>query len=445
MKRITLLMAIIIASVYQSAAQNRIWSLQDCMLYAVQNSFNVKRAEIDYRNAKYAHTNAILNQLPSLSAGVGAGSNFGRGVDPATNTYINTTTFSNSLNVNAGVTIFSGLSKMNATRNAKLAKMRGLEERRRVEDETAYNTMMAYIEVVYNQRLLDLIYEKLENSKLNLVKNKRMEELGIRNSTDVAQIEAEVAQEELSLITNHNSLENSIIKLKDFMNYPLDSLIDIKSDIQSIEVVDSTQKLSEIYNAALDFLPESAIGKSKLESQRLNLQTAKWSMAPSLSASGGVGTSYYTNLTIKDAKALSYGEQLKANIGESIGVSMNIPLFNGLYNLTKLKVAKNDYSQAKNDWSEQQRKIQSEIEMAVMDYESAKKEYYQAGKNVAAKELAYKANQRKYDEGMSNISIIELQISANQLLDAKARLAYAHLKYIAYGRQVNYYKGVPYI
>lgn len=445
MNKITTLVLLLLNITSIGWSQTKEWSLHDCMLYATKNNFEVKRADINYRNAKLNHTGRILNQLPSLSGGINAGSNFGRGIDPETNTYINTATFSNGASINTSISVFNGLYKVNETRSAKIAKLRGIEQIRKTEDDVALRTMMAYIDVIYNKSLVDITKKKIENSQLNLHKTQRMEDLGTKTGADVAQIESELASEELMLISNQNKLELSLIQLKDLMNYPLDSILEIDSEIPIVELIDKNQSTNEIYAEAIKLLPQSIISKHDLEVSRLALQTAKWSLLPNLNMGAGVGTSYYTNLTNPTNGAKAYGEQLRDNIGESISVSMGIPIFNGLGARFNKYRAKNNFTQAQNDYSESQRQIQSEISQAVMECQSAEKQLAQAEKGVKAQQLAHQINQHKYDKGVREISIIELQLSANRLFSSQIELVYARLKYAALCRQVNYYKGVPYI
>lgn len=426
-----------------SFAQQRQWTLEQCMEYAVTNNFNVINADIDYRNAKSSYNTSILSHLPSLSGGVGAGSNFGRGIDPETNTYINTTTFNNNVSIGMNIPVFQGLSISTERRNNKLAMLSNMEAKRKTRDETALQCMFAYIDVVYNQSLVELTKEKLERSSLMLKQNKRMEELGMKNAADVAQIESELANEELAIISRDNQLQLSIIKLKELMNYPADSSIVISTDIELTRVIDASKSINEVYDDALLFLPQAAINKFSLQTYRNYVQRAKWSFLPSLSANANIGTSYYTNLTIKSSNPIAYGEQLKNNIGESVGASLNIPIFNGLVKHHNLRVAKNNYEKAKNNYTNSNRQIRTEIETAMFECRSAEQSWTQAQKSVNANDLAYRANQRKYQEGM--LSIIELQLSANSLLSSKIELVYSRLRYIILARQVNYYKGIPYV
>lgn len=426
-----------------SFAQQQQWTLEQCMEYAVKNNVNVINTDIDYRNSKLAYNNSVLAHLPSLNSSISAGSNFGRGIDPETNTYINTTTFSNGINANLNIPIFQGLAISTERRNNKLSMLSKMEEQRKVRDKTALDCMFAYIEVVYNQNLVELTNEKVERSRLLLKQSKRMEELGTKNAADVAQIESELANDELTIITRENQLQLSIIKLKELMNFPADSTIEISTSLELTHVIDASKSIEDVYNSALLFLPQSAINKFDLQIYRNDITRAKWAFVPNFNASASIGTNYYTNLTLKSSAPIAYGEQLKNNIGESVGASLSIPLFNGLNKHHNLRRAKNNYEKAKNSFDNTNRQIRTEIETAMLECKNAEKRWEQAQKSVTANDLAFRANQRKYQEGLLNI--IELQLSANNLLSAKIESVYSRLRFIILSRQVNYYKGIPYV
>lgn len=418
-------------------------SLEECMSYAAENSYKSARSANDLANSKLAYTGAILDHLPSLSGSIGASANFGRGIDPATNNYISTSTFNNSISANLGLPIFNGLRLLNQTRSAKIAKMRGEEQLRQTRDQVAEETMAAYADVVYNTELVDLYARRIENYKIEEQQVLRKCALGTGSEADLAQIRATLSSEEYTYIAAQNRLEISVIKLKDCMNFPLEDSLIIEPTIKEVELFHPEQSTEEIYDYALEFHPSSIISKETLRGNKLNLSIARGSYYPSISFGAGISTSYYTRLDGIASNSGSYGEQLKNNIGEGLSVSMSVPIFNGLGTRLNVSRSKNNYAQAQRDNQETLRTLSSEIEQAAMDMEASKKQWIQAQKNVAFQKLANHANHRKYTEGL--ISIIEMQTSDNQLLMSEIELRNSYLSYQIKLREVNYYKGIPYI
>lgn len=439
------LVCLSLSSAQAQSNTQKVWTLNDCMIYAVSNSYSARRQLLTQDNYKQSYTNAFANHFPSLSASSGISSNFGRSVDPGTNTYVNKATFNNNYGVSAGITVFNGFAMWNTTRYQKLAMLRGVDEQQKIEDDIALQTMMSYIEVVYNIEVEALAQEKLEESNQIFTRTVRQSELGLKSSADVAQAEANLAAEEFNLISCKNSLKTAILKLKDCMNYPIEDSLALESTIKRVDIFRDQQTLEDIYIFATKNLPDVLIQEKLLAGEKLQLRIRKANYYPSISLSGGISTSYYTNLNMLPGEDPSspFGKQLNNNLGEYVSASLNIPIFRGLGTRSSIHIAKNNYRRAKYDYDEKLRTIKSEIEQAIMDMQGAEQEYNQARKKVEATTLAHKANSRKYEEGL--LSIIELQTSSNQLLLSKIDMLNSNLRYIAKCRQVNYYKGIPFI
>ena len=118
----------------QEADTSRIWNLQECMRYAIENSPQAIRQQLTNANLKASYHEAILKHLPSLSGSTSVSAGFGRNVDPGTNTYTTVNTLSNSYNLSAGITVFNGLQLINNTRAGKISKLRGEEQQKQEPD-----------------------------------------------------------------------------------------------------------------------------------------------------------------------------------------------------------------------------------------------------------------------------------------------------------------------
>jgi len=413
--------------------------LDACMRYAVENSFKTARAASELDNLKKEFTGAILAHLPGIEGSVGVSSNFGRGIDPETNTYGNTTTFSNSVGVNAWLPVFSGLRYLNQTRSAKIAKLRGEEQLRQTQDQVAEATMIAYAEVVYNTELVELYQKRIDNYLREEKRMARLLELGGGSSGDLAQIRATLAAEEYAAIAARNNFELSIVKLKDCMNFPLDETLLIESHIKETELYLEAQTPAEILSFASGTHPTAIIEQHKLNWQKRALSSARGAYYPSLALSGGVSTGYF-NAT--GSKYDPYFTQYKNNLGEWVGLHMSVPIFSGLEVRLSVAIAKNKLMQAQRDYNETLRALSSEIKQALLELDASKSQWLLAQKNVEYQLIANRANHSKYENDA--LSIIELHTSDNQLFQSEIELRNAYLRYQIKVREMNYYKGKGY-
>lgn len=193
---------------------------------------------------------------------------------------------------------------------------------------------------------------------------------------------------------------------------------------------------------ALSFNPSIKIAESNVKKARYDYLTAKYQILPSLSLNAGFSTSYITMLE-NGSQPDPFMDQFRNNAGEYIQLSMSIPIFNQLQRHGKRVRAKNAWRTAELQRDQKYREVQSEIQRALQDLEGAEKEYVQCVKRESAFEAAHEANAKKYKEGL--ISIIDLQTSSNQLLNAKVQKLNSALTLMIKERVVNYYKGISYL
>ena len=423
------------------SAPGKIWDLGDCMVYAIEHNFDARRKLIDQNDYKQNYINQFASHFPSLSAGGGGGFSFGRGVDPATNTYETTSNFGNSYSISGGMTLFNGFALINQTRAAKIARLSGAKEQQQVEDRIALGTMAAYVKVVYCKRLVELAHEQLTEKSEMLRQSRREMELGTKSFADVAQLEADAAGAEYEVITSENNLQVAVLELKDQMNYPIDDSLEVEPEMEQVPLYEEGQTPEDIFQAAAQLIPDIQIAKYALDQYELYYKATKAQMYPSFSMSGGISTNYFTDLDKEKRNKMAYFRALDTNLGESVGFSMSIPIFGNLGRRTQTYKARNSVTRSKIALEEKSREIRSEIEKAVMDLNSAEQKFTQAEKKVAATELAYRVTRRKFEEGLQ--TAIDLQASYNQMLTSRIEYAYSQLELIAKRRQVNYYKGVP--
>ena len=425
-----------------------IYTLRECMEYAVSNSTQIRIQQAAMDDERIARRDAILDAFtPSIQAGTAVSSNFGRAVDPETNTYISTTSFDNSYSVSAGITLFNGFQAVNNLRITKTAVAMGVSEEQRIRDNICLSTMQAYCNVVYYSRLAEILKEQVETAAESLHVAERQEELGQKGYADVVQMEADLSDREYDLITARNSLEDAYITLKDVMFWPItDSLaIDTSSAEEGNELYLLTDENNpdDIIGNAMNTLPDISIAKGNMENARLELRTARWQLSPTLSLYGGWSTSYYTYPGRKDYQAIPFGTQFRNNGGEYIQLSLSIPIYDRLSRHSNLSKKKNDWRRAQAEYEQTLHDVESEISRAIQDNKGALAAFFQAEKRSVVQEEAYRLGERKMLQGL--ISPIEFQTVSNDYLNAKAEQLNARFQYLLKSSVVSYYKGISYL
>ena len=443
MKRLilTLLVSNILTLVCAAHAQAQAQPLNidDCMRYAVENSTTVGQKSLVLDDRKANHAEAVASLFPSINGSVGGAVNFGRGIDPATNSYTNVTTFSNSYGISGSLTLFDGLQSINTMRAAKVARNMGATEVEIARDEVAMQTMSAYMDVVYYTEAVTIAREQLEASRRTLELVRRQEELGTKSAADVAEIESQEANYDYLLTAEENNLALAYIRLREVMNYPQGEQLAIETNI-NLEALPTATSEQALVEYALENNPRIAASRFATEQSRINLARAKGAYSPSLYLYGGYNTSYYIDF---DNKALydPFGTQFRNNRGGYVQVALSIPIFNGLSARSSKRRAQNAYRSAQLEEIAVQRAVESEVSQAWQEMQGFGKQYVQGQKKVSASQLAYDGAAKKFENGL--ISALDLQTAANTLLQAKSDKLRARLQYIIKTRMVDYYNGIP--
>jgi len=424
-------------------AQERRWTMDECMQYAVENSTKVKTQQHTYDSYKADYVSAVGNFFPSLSVGTDASYNFGRSIDPNTNTYISTTYFGTSHSASASMPLFAGGQLINQWKLAKVNRQAGMNSIQKAKDDLALSVLQAFVDAVYYEGVTQFAAEKLEASRRNLHKTQRQVELGLKGKADLVLIEAEVAGDDYSH-THYQNLHNvALSTLKDLMNYPLGEPLAVNGSVLAEEsYLPVNESAAEIYETARTANPTALQAEFDLIARKKEYRIQKGKLFPTLSAYGGVGSRYAKDMKSNDPQA-SYKNQFQNNLGEYVGISISIPLFNRLNTITSIRKARNSVRIAEESKTEILRQLQTTVEKALLDREGYAKETVQMEKKAVSDEFSYQVTLRKYEEGL--MSPLDVRTSANTLMESKANLLQRTLMYLLKCREVDYYKGVPLI
>ena len=441
MKRLilTLLVSNFLTLVCVAHAEAQPLTIDDCMRYAVENSTSVNKQRLAHDDSKLNYSEAVASLFPSVNASVGGATNFGRGIDPATNAYTNVTTFSNSYGISGSLPLFAGLQGINTVRAMKVARDRGAVETEIARDEVAMQTLSAYMDVVYYTEAVKIAREQLEASRRTLELVRRQYDLGTKSAADVAEIESQEANYDYLLTTEENNLALAYIKLREVMNYPQGEKLEIVTDID-LEALPNATSEQTLLDYALANNPKIIASRHATEQSRLNLARTKGSHYPSLYLYGGYNTSYYIDFDNKAAYD-PFGTQFRNNRGGYVQLSLSIPIFNGLSARSSKRKAANAYRSAQLEQVAMERAVESEVSQTWQQMQGFGKQYVQGQKKVSAAQLAYDGAERKFENGL--ISALDLQTAANTLLQAKSDRLQARLQYIVKSRMVDYYNGKP--
>lgn len=418
------------------AQDTAMMTLRDCVRYALSHSAEVRVLQADLGDAQLARRNAILNAFtPEIDANTYAYSNFGRSIDPETNTYSNTTSFHNGYSLSAGITLFNGFRAINNMKITKIAEATGVTRIQQTEDKITLATIEAYCNVLYFTELSRTVQAQMETAETALRLAQRQKDLGQKSQADVLQMEAELSDRKYKYIVCENQLQNAYITLKDIMLFPTEQSFSV-TDVEADTMLSDAVHTMEVSRAA-DRLPAVIIAENERQTARLAFKTARWQLLPSLSLYGGWSSTYFTYPGRTDYVTAPYGQQIANNGGEYVQLSLNIPIYNRLSRQTEIARRRNDCDRAEARYAQARQTVEAEIHRALADRDGAAAALQQAEQHSALQQQLYAMSVRQFEQGL--ISALDYRTVADNHLTAVADLLNARLQLFLKTWVVRYY------
>ncbi|MBR3828541.1 MAG: TolC family protein [Bacteroidales bacterium] len=432
-RRKTLPLLLLSLALGGSALHGQPMSLSDCMDYAVSHSTEMRLSAADRSDERAEKVQALLNAFtPSVSAQSYAYNQYGRNLDPETNTYTDFTTFHNGYSLSAGITLFDGFQAINRLRIAKVQQQMGLSQERQTADKVRLATMEAYYQVVYYDRLVEVLRLQAATADSALLKAQREEALGRKGHADVVQMESEQAQRQFQLTQAEGQLQQALLTLKETMCWPLDSSLSITKTITKNENNNGND------NGNAFVLPSVQIAGAQLCQAQLQLQQARGAWSPSLSLNAGWSTTYYTYPDMAGYQPLPFREQWKNNGGEYVQLTLSIPIYSKGQRSLALNKSKNEVSRAQARLEQAQQERDNALCRARDEVATAQAAARQATRMAEVKRQAFLLAQRQYALGL--ITAIEYQTASQSFLTAEADNINALLQLQLKRHQLNYYR-----
>jgi len=188
--------------------------------------------------------------------------------------------------------------------------------------------------------------------------------------------------------------------------------------------------------------PRVAEARESLAGSRYSLRAACGQWSPRLSLSAGISTSYYKMIG-SEVVAPDFSRQWHDNMGQYVGLSLTIPLFDGLSTFNRVRRARAAMRESRARLEQARYDAEREAAEAALDLASSLEGHKAAQARYDAELVAYNATERRYELGAA--SALDLYTSAAKLATARAALEGKRIQ-VAIDRIVNdYHHGIPLI
>ena len=421
MKKKSFLLSVALMLTASVAAQtNHLWTLQQCLDYAMQHNITLQRARLQLQSAKEDVSQSKAALLPSLNASTSHNLGYrpwqDSGITTVTNGTVNTkvdkTSYNGSYGLNASWTVWNGNRNRNQVKLNQLA-----EEQAELETQVTANSIQEqiaqlYVQILYLTEAVKVNEESLKTSQKNEERGKEMVEVGKMSKADLAQLTAQRSTDEYNIVSAQTQVKNYKLQLKQLLEITdgseFDIVIPATTDEQALAEVPS---LISVYEQALATRPEIQSAEMAIKSSDVSLDIAKAGRMPTVSLSASAGTS--TNSLANNG----WGNQMKFNFNSGAGVNVSVPLFDQRQtktNVTKARIQRENNLLALQD---KQKQLYQTIENYWLDATTNQQRFRAAQATVESEQLSYSLLQEKFNVGLTNI--VELMTGKDRLLQAE--------------------------
>ena len=393
-----LLLGVFTITVFAAHAQAKKWTLQECVVYALENNISVKQSELDLESIALDRSDAVGNFLPTINGSAGVSKTTGLGLNPTTNQLENRVFLSANGGINMGYTLFDGLRNVRQVQRADISQLASQYRLEKMKDDIALFVANSYLQVLLNKANLEAVLTQNDVTKEQITRTEQLVEAGSIPRGDLLEVQATNASELQRIAVAENAVQISLISLaqllliKDYANF------NIADDDYSIvnEDIAETPAATLIENAK-ENRQEIHIAESQVELAEKDIQIAKGALLPTLNAFFGYDTRYSDgDITT------SFREQLYQNDGISYGLRLNVPILNGFRAKNNVSRSKINLERTQFQLEQAQLDLESNVYQALVDVRGSKRAYEAAQSAFQSQELAYQYSKDRYEVELIN-------------------------------------------
>ena len=422
-------------------AQGRQWTLQECLDYALQNNIQLQQKKITTKSSHESTLQSKSALFPSVSFSTNQNMNY-RPFSKQTITLDNgtMTTSSNALSYNGSYGINANWTVWNGNRNRITIKKNELtEQQNELAEEEQANTIQEqitqlYVQILYETEAIKVDEEILKASQVQLDRAKAMVEVGSLAHVDQVQLEAQVAQDQFNLVSAQTQLENYKLQLKQLLEIHGDETFDIATpNISDERVLDMIPDQASVYNTALESRPEIKTKQLAIDASELSIKSARAGYMPTVSMSANINTGNGS------AQSGTFGDQLKSNMSNSLGITVSVPIFDNLQTRTNIRQAKYAQQTAQLQLQDAEKQLYSKVENYYLNASTYQQKYIYAKKNADSMNESYELVSEQFRLGLKNI--VELTTGKNNLLQAEQQLLETKYTALYNEAMLRFYQG----
>jgi len=422
----------------QVSAQDKKWTLEECVDYAIKNNISIKQSELDLKTSDVEKMEAIGGFLPTLSANATYSMNTGASINPVTNQFQNQTFKSFSAAANSGITLFNGLANWKTLQRSKINQIANTYRLGKMKDDIALSVANSYLQILFNKEQLKVLISQNSITKDNIKRTQQLIDAGSLPAGDIFELQATDATQQQQIISTENTLLISKIALSQMLLIEDYASFDISDEVIDLPFTDlSNETPQTILAKAKESVNDIKIALSNVEIAKKDVSISRSSYLPTLSGFIGYNTRW------SESTPFNFADQLSLFDGTAIGLQLNVPILNGFATRGRVERAKINQERTEYQLKQTELDLETNVYQAYNDVINAKKSFEAAQKTLEARKQAFSFSKERYEVGLLNT--FDFSQSSIALDNAQSDVLRTKYDYIFRTKILEFYFGIPLI
>jgi len=441
MKRIkSLFIFLLLCTSTLLSAQSKLWSLEDCIQYAIEHNISIKQLVVQKNVAEVNLNTAQMSRLPDLNAGGIQSWNFGR--TPMESGLYEINNQSNTgLSVGSSIPLFTGFRIPNEIAKNKLDLETSVQNLEKAKDDLSLNVASLFLQVLFSKELLKVNQEQLTLSQSQIERTRALTDAGKVPLSQLYDIEAQVANDKVSVIQAENNLRLALLDLAQSLELQLSDDFDILvpefNDVVT-EYMSSVQPPQTVFDNAVQIKPVIKAQELQVQSAEKSLIIAKSGYYPTLNLNLNAGTNYFYLYNFQNKP---FSNQIKDNMSEEIRLSLSIPIFNRFSVRNQVRNARFNIENQQLALENVKKSLYKEIETAYLNALAAQEKYNAAQQAIKSTSESFNYAKERYETGKS--SVFEFNEARTRLVRSLSEEIQAKYDFIFRTKILDFYNGIP--
>ncbi|MEY3060424.1 MAG: hypothetical protein RL000_1776 [Bacteroidota bacterium] len=459
--------------------QGSFWDLKRCVEYGMNNNISVRQAKIQADQSEINYQQSNLQRIPSLSYGLTHGFSFGRTLDRTTNVYTSRSAMFQQMSISSNVLLFN----FNSLKNTEAANKFTLEADRaavdKAKNDIGLNIAQLYLRALLSYEQVEISRIVLDQTKAQYFNTRKLVDAGSLPELNAAELEATVARDSATVVQAISQAELDKLALKALLNLPADQ--DFELVIPQVDKIPVDDLLSiypeDVYQLALSSQPQIRLNDLRRSASEKSLLSARGQMKPTITAFGQLASNFNQFLLKPNGVSINgesmtgtyvkqgttqipvyapnvdvnftnrkfgefwngYGQQLRDQFGQGVGVSISVPIFNGAQAKSNVKRAMLDVKRSDLNIERDKLQLKQDVYTAYFSASGAFQTFVAREKAMTTAQRSFDLASKRYELGV--MQTIEWLTNQNNLTRAKIDKALAQYEYIFRMKVLEFYKG----